>query len=71
MDKFPVSSVLRQLKSNRKMQLWYLHTLFLTIPDLYNTQEFAEYHILQVSIWWKYSVKVHIIESSSLPYYCF
>jgi len=58
-DKFPVSSVLRQLSSSgsngRRWQLWYLHTLFLSIPDTYNTSEFAEYHVLQVGLYCEFA----------------
>ncbi len=55
MDRFPISSVLRQLRIVRRLQLWYLHTLFTTLPDVYNTQEFAEYHTLQVQLYCEFA----------------
>ena len=47
-DKLPVYAVVEQLKDDRALLHWYLHGLFVNIPEIYNTQEYAEFHVQQV-----------------------
>jgi len=47
----PVPSVFGQLRSRRDLQHWYLHLLFTRAPEVYNTQEYARFHVLQVSLY--------------------
>lgn len=47
-DKLPVYAVVEQLKDDRALLHWYLHGLFVNIPEVYNTQEYAEFHVQQV-----------------------
>lgn len=48
MDKLPVKLVVKQLKSSKRVLKWYLHSLFSTVPEVYNTVDYAEYHTMQV-----------------------
>jgi hypothetical protein len=57
LEKLPVSLVARQLRTDNKILHWYLHTLFSRIPEQYNTQEFADYHIMQVSLYAEFAPK--------------
>jgi hypothetical protein len=51
MAKFPIPTVVRQLKIDRRLLHWYLHTLFCKY-DRYNIDsEYAEYHVSQVSLY--------------------
>lgn len=47
-DRLPVASVVKQLKNSRRVLKWYLHSLFSTIPEVYNTADYAEFHTMQV-----------------------
>ncbi|CAM9127471.1 unnamed protein product, partial [Ectocarpus fasciculatus] len=47
MDKLPVKLVVKQLKSSKRVLKWYLHSLFSTVPEVYNTVDYAEYHTMQ------------------------
>ncbi|CAM9135694.1 unnamed protein product [Discosporangium mesarthrocarpum] len=49
-DKLPVQAVVPQLRERRDLQHWYLGLLFERCPDMYKTQEYASFHILQVSL---------------------
>lgn len=51
LDKLPVMLVVKQLKSSRRVLKWYLHSLFTTVPEIYNTVDFAEFHTMQVSLY--------------------
>lgn len=51
MDKFPIPAIVRQLKSDKRLLHWYLHTVFCKY-DRYNIDnEFSEYHVMQVSLY--------------------
>lgn len=59
-DKIPIQSVVQQLRvhdKDRPALHWYLHMCFTTIPEIYNTQEYAEYHGLQVSLYAEFAPK--------------
>lgn len=57
LEKLPVSVVARQLRIDKKILHWYLHTLFSRIPEQYNTQEYADYHVMQVSLYAEFAPK--------------
>lgn len=52
---FPVAAVASQLAGDRCLLLWYLHLLFREVPDKYNVSEYAEFHVLQVSLYVEFS----------------
>jgi vacuolar protein sorting-associated protein 41 len=54
-DKLPVKSVVKQLRIDRRCLYWYLHFIFTNCYDTYNTQEFEDYHIMQVSLYAEFS----------------
>lgn len=59
-DKIPIQSVVQQLRvhdKDRPALHWYLHMCFTSIPEIYNTQEYAEYHGLQVSLYAEFAPK--------------
>ena len=56
-DRLPVSAVVARLSQNRPLLHWYLHTIFTRLPDRYNAQEYADYHILQVSLYGEFAPK--------------
>jgi hypothetical protein len=74
-DKLSVSTVVKQLRSERHLLHWYLDLLFKRIPETYNTQEYADFHISQVSLYAEFApafVRPVItasenVDSSSLP----
>ncbi len=49
----PIANVVRQLQEagRKDMLYWYLHIIFSEVPEVYNIQEYASYHILQVSLY--------------------
>eukprot|EP01041_Mallomonas_annulata_P004788 gene4788-9542_t len=51
LDFFPVSHVVSQLYDDRRQLLWYLHLLFTEIPDKYNSPEYSEFHVIQVTLY--------------------
>ena len=54
-DKLPVKVVVRQLKIDRRCLCWYLHLIFTNCFETYNTEEFADFHIMQVSLYAEFS----------------
>lgn len=48
LDKLPVVMVVRQLRSSRRVLKWYLHSLFMMAPEIYNVVDYAEFHTMQV-----------------------
>jgi hypothetical protein len=55
LDILPVSNIAKQLRVEKHLLHWYLQTLFKRIPDKYNSQEYADYHIMQVSLYAEFS----------------
>lgn len=51
LDKFPVALVVNQLQLDRQLLLWYLDLLFTRCQQEYNSEEYREYHALQVSLY--------------------
>jgi hypothetical protein len=53
----PVASIVAQLQEQgrREVQHWYLHMLFTQAPEIYNTQEYASFHVLQVALYAEHS----------------
>ncbi len=49
----PIANVVRQLQEagRRDLLYWYLHILFSEVPEVYNIQEYASFHVLQVSLY--------------------
>ncbi len=49
----PIANVVRQLQEagRRDLLYWYLHVLFSEVPEVYNVQEYATFHILQVGLY--------------------
>jgi len=56
-EKIPVYSVVKQLREDTELLHWYLHALSRHAPDLYNTQEYAEFHVMQVSLYAHFAPK--------------
>lgn len=54
-DKLPVKAVVKQLRIDRRCLYWYLHFIFTNCYETYNTQEFEDYHIMQVSLYAEFS----------------
>lgn len=50
LDILPVASIAKQLRVEKQLLHWYLQTLFTRIPEQYNTQEYADYHVMQVTL---------------------
>jgi hypothetical protein len=50
-DKISIPSVVKQLKSDRKLLHWYLDLIFKRCFELYNSPEYAEYHTMQISLY--------------------
>ena len=50
LDILPVPSIAKQLRVEKQLLHWYLQTLFTRIPEKYNSQEYADYHIMQVTL---------------------
>ena len=57
LDILPVSNIAKQLRVEKHLLHWYLQTLFKRIPDKYNSQEYADYHIMQVTLHAEYAPK--------------
>lgn len=62
-DKFPVAFVVKQLKSSRRVLKWYLHSLFSTVPEIYNTVDYAEFHTMQVCLY-------RLLKNRFTDYFC-
>lgn len=51
LDKITVKDVADELRrTDRKLLHWWLNTLFLCVPEIYNTREYAGYHHEQVDL---------------------
>lgn len=56
-DRLPVSLVVRSLVGDRRLLHWYLNAVFTRLTDYYNTQEFCDFHIMQVSLYAEFAPK--------------
>jgi hypothetical protein len=56
-DKLTVPLVTQQLRQDRALLHWYLHTLFSKIPEVYNTQEYSDFHVMQVGLYAEFAPK--------------
>lgn len=54
-DKFPIASVVRQLKFDKKILLYYLHYMFHKYDPYNNDRQYAEFHVIQVSLYAEFS----------------
>ncbi|CAM9102429.1 unnamed protein product [Chrysoparadoxa australica] len=54
-DQLPVASVVALLQDKRDLQHWYLHMLFTQCPEVYNTPEYARFHLLQVWLYGEFA----------------
>lgn len=50
-DKFPVASVVKQLRGDRRVLHWYLHTMFTKFESYNMDPEYSEFHALQVALY--------------------
>ena len=50
-EKLPIKTVVQQLRNDRQALCWYLHMIFVNCFNLYNTPEFEDLHILQISLY--------------------
>jgi len=55
LDKLPIKVVVKQLLNDRICLYWYLHLIYTNCHDIYNTAEYADYHIMQVSLYAEFS----------------
>ena len=51
-EKLTIKTVVQQLKKiDRRSLCWYLHMIFTNCFDVYNTEEYASYHRMQISLY--------------------
>lgn len=62
-DKFSISHVVKQLKPNRKLLHYYLQFMFLKYESYNIDNIYAEYHVMQISLYAEFSPKFQRIES--------
>ena len=52
LEKLTIKTVVQQLKKfDRRSLCWYLHMIFTNCFDMYNTEEYASYHKMQISLY--------------------
>ena len=51
LDQFPVALVANQLQEDRELLLWYLHLMFTKCQEQYNSEKYAQYLAMQVSLY--------------------
>jgi vacuolar protein sorting-associated protein 41 len=56
-DKLPIASVVAQLRTDRRVLHWYLHTMFTRHEPYNNDPVYLEYHVMQISLYAEFAPK--------------
>jgi hypothetical protein len=64
-DKLPIIHVVRQLRTCRRVLKAYLHGLFQSMPEVYNSAEYAEFHAMQVALYAQYAPRRPVANAPS------
>jgi hypothetical protein len=63
-DKLPIIHVVRQLRTCRRVLKAYLHGLFQSMPEVYNSAEYAEFHAMQVALYAQFAPRRPVVNAS-------